>query len=374
MRKGAQLGFALIVATTLWMVRRESLQGEHSAWLPRSGPAPPPLNLRPHPSGLTIALAIPATRRHVELFLEHSLLRYLQGTVWPDEVLISAAQADEIDPFILASLRARYSHIFPRFELLAHSGKRSSGFNRNEAGQLARSDIVIFADADDPPHPQRLEVLTTLFEKKPELLMAHHHWSCNSSRFAPLNASRLSDPSVLVDVDELSAAHAAALLDAGLAGPFPPSERLLFDDFPVYGTHLEGERGTFMLTGQPALRRSVLSAGFRFPDFHGGEDKVFSWNVVGRLGRSVVLTDELACYSSREACSCPVLAPLHDGRSVDGLLGPLARDGWLVWSIRALRLAAAVFAVLAFRAWRESPDHGVDPSYSRVLASSESAS
>jgi glycosyltransferase involved in cell wall biosynthesis len=41
----------------------------------------------------------------------------------------------------------------------------TAGANRNRGSAIARGDVLIYQDADDLPHPQRVEIIAGLFEK-----------------------------------------------------------------------------------------------------------------------------------------------------------------------------------------------------------------
>lgn len=311
------LGWMCVYACAVLVLVRTAIHGipfEHLRAL-RLGQG---YNPRPHRSGLRSALILPCTRAHFEIHLELSLLQYMEGTVWPDEVIVSVSEAEALDPWLLASLRERYSQLFARFVIITFEGPRSSGFNRQAASELAEADILVYADADDPAHPQRLDVLLAHFALRAadELVMVHHRWTCNASTFRRLDtsAARLLDKGGYLSAGELLAAHANASFKSGLAEPDGVSPAEMLQTMPVYASTL-GARGAYVLTGQPAIRRSVLSA-VQWPDWHGGEDKVFSWTVVARLGRSIVIFDELACYSSLHQCWCPIT--LHAWPPVHG--------------------------------------------------------
>ncbi len=116
---------------------------------------------RMEPLQMKVSVIIPCAGKHFEL-LPNLLDLYRQQTCLPDEVVISLSsietlKAEEIDalenspwPFKVSILRAE--------------GKQSPGLNRNIAVSHATGDVIISQDADDLPHPQRVEIIKYMFE------------------------------------------------------------------------------------------------------------------------------------------------------------------------------------------------------------------
>lgn len=100
----------------------------------------------------TVSVVVPCAHVHVQHL--SGLLAALQAqTRRPDQIIfaVSGGQAAE-----LPTLDA---------EVIHSPQKHTAGSNRNRGGVAARGDVVVYQDADDLPHPQRIEIVAALFEK-----------------------------------------------------------------------------------------------------------------------------------------------------------------------------------------------------------------
>ena len=121
---------------------------------------------------LKVSVIIPCSPKHVKHL--YSLLKiYESQTVLPDEVIISISELRTVDSSILNSLKKEkwmFSVVF-----LQSERKMFAGENRNNACKHARGDIFICQDADDLPHPQRIEIIKYFFEKFEVDHLLHHY-------------------------------------------------------------------------------------------------------------------------------------------------------------------------------------------------------
>ncbi len=120
-----------------------------------------PLQARPQRVHLTTTVIIPCTPKHfVHIYplLEH----YANQTTLPDEVVISLSYAHQANPWELMRVKEK-QWPFP-VQVLEHTGKKTAGQNRNWAFKQARGDIIVSQDADDIPHPKRIEIVKHFFE------------------------------------------------------------------------------------------------------------------------------------------------------------------------------------------------------------------
>lgn len=117
---------------------------------------------REEPLELKTSVIIPCTAnhfQHIGLLLE----RYAEQTQVPDEVVISLSQVELLAEEVVAAVEMG---AWPfRVQILRHIGKRSAGMNRNLACKIASGDLFLCQDADDLPHPQRVEIVKFFFER-----------------------------------------------------------------------------------------------------------------------------------------------------------------------------------------------------------------
>lgn len=116
----------------------------------------------PLKDSISLSIIIPCYHKHaIHLY---PLLRLLETqTVLPDEVIISLSQSGLVGSNIFNTLMHE-KWAFP--VKLIHSKHRFfAGRNRNIACQYASGDIFMGQDADDLPHPRRVEIVKHFFKR-----------------------------------------------------------------------------------------------------------------------------------------------------------------------------------------------------------------
>ena len=108
------------------------------------------------------SIIVPCHPAHAP-YLYNLLKCYEKQTVLPTEVVISLSEADRVDNDLIKRLQEK-KWAFP-VKLILNEQKLYAGENRNKACESAIGDVFICQDADDIPHPQRVEVIRYLFQK-----------------------------------------------------------------------------------------------------------------------------------------------------------------------------------------------------------------
>lgn len=223
--------------------------------------------------GLSISVAVPCYYRHF-CYLEGLLAALEQQTHLPDEVIVSLSQVEHLDPKAIDSLEHRP---YPfTVVILRREGIWSQGPNRAAAGLAASGSIVSYIDADDLPHPQRLEALHRLFEQNPSV---HIAWTGHA--YCPGN-SVCCEPAIPWHSETDYMAMRFSL--EGLPISFVNKVQLI--DWPS-GLH----------NGSPALRRWVLHAMHPlWTELKNGEDLEFNGRVLDRYGPGLLIRLPLLHY------------------------------------------------------------------------------
>ena len=118
---------------------------------------------------LRSSVIIPCHSVHA-VYLEELLCNLEKQTLQPDEVVISLSDFRHVPKNIMYRLKkSRWN--FP-VTIITSDAVLFAGQNRNLACRYAKGDIIICQDADDLPHPQRIEIITYFFEHyDPDLIM-----------------------------------------------------------------------------------------------------------------------------------------------------------------------------------------------------------
>ncbi len=104
-----------------------------------------------------ITVVIPCIPKHFSN-LDNILDAFKVGTKQPDEIIVALSESGSIDKSQLDSLLSKGIKLVTIAEL------GSSARNRQNGSNIATGDIIIYQDADDLPHPRRVEITSWLFD------------------------------------------------------------------------------------------------------------------------------------------------------------------------------------------------------------------
>lgn len=131
---------------------------------------------------LKVSVIVPCYYKHAQHLV--SLLElYEQQVVLPDDVVISISEVHKVEPYILKELETRIWK-FPVKVLMSEQVKYA-GENRNIACANAIGDIFICQDADDVPHPQRVQIIKYFFENYKVDHLMHGHFELDGKKEVP---------------------------------------------------------------------------------------------------------------------------------------------------------------------------------------------
>lgn len=117
-------------------------------------------------------IIIPCHYRHFQHVYD-LLVHYENQSVLPDEVVISLSESQNVP-------RDQIERVMNEpwafsVTILESSEKLTASQNRNLASLNSTGDLLICQDADDLPHPQRVEIIHTIFEQF-EVEHLLHYW------------------------------------------------------------------------------------------------------------------------------------------------------------------------------------------------------
>jgi glycosyltransferase involved in cell wall biosynthesis len=117
-----------------------------------------------------ISVVIPCSYKHAPYL--YSLLEFYEcQTQLPDEVVISLSEIQRVSDNLQEQIK-KQQWAFP-VKLITTNAKKYAGDNRNIACSHAQGDIFVCQDADDLPHPQRLEIISFFFTTQPVNQVLH---------------------------------------------------------------------------------------------------------------------------------------------------------------------------------------------------------
>ena len=143
---------------------------------------------------LRTSVIVPCHHRHFVL-LEGLFAAYAEQTRVPDEVVVAVSEWGRVDPGVVERVEGREWPFLVVW--VRQKGRAPPGRNRNDACAASSGDLLICQDADDLPHPQRVEVIAKLFEEN-ELDHLLHYWLPEEGVFSPVDVGGLMGESVRV--------------------------------------------------------------------------------------------------------------------------------------------------------------------------------
>ena len=132
------------------------------------------------------SLVIQATNGNFS-YLKCILSHYRDGTIKPDQVVISLSNAHLVKKKQIEDLEKKFEGVFKDLKILQHNKVMVQGPNRDAASMAADHEIIISNDADDIPHPQRIEVIKYFFENYDIMHLNHSYQTKNETTFVPVN-------------------------------------------------------------------------------------------------------------------------------------------------------------------------------------------
>lgn len=130
---------------------------------------------------LKTSIIIPCYYKHVDC-LDFLLEQYANQTTLPDEVVVVVSQADKVESSVLRALQEQSWPYMLQF--ITTNKVQFAGQNRNTGCKHARGDVFILQDADDLPHPQRVEIIKYFFEHFEVDHLMHGYFEVGSSKRA----------------------------------------------------------------------------------------------------------------------------------------------------------------------------------------------
>lgn len=132
------------------------------------------------------SIIIPCHYRHFQ-YIDKLLRLYEQQTVLPLEIIIVLCEYKKLNNNQITAIENnKYAY---DLKIIKIEKKSPAGNNRYIGSKESRGNIIIFQDADDIPHSQRIEMIEYFFKKYPDIMHICHGYSrfVISKRYNPSN-------------------------------------------------------------------------------------------------------------------------------------------------------------------------------------------
>lgn len=207
-----------------------------------------------------LSVIIPCHPEHFPL-LDPLFQTFADGTSLPDEIVVSLSLADRIPAAEIAALPEK-GWPFP-VVIVTTPKHQAPGKNRNSACAASIGDVIVCQDADDLPHPQRIEAVRYLFENF-QIDHLLHQWLPSDGTFRPFaiqgleNECRYYRSYMQIDLDFIhngSVCFSRAILDKVKWNPI-----LTIDEDSIFNRHASSFFPNHFVLPQPLIRyRGELS-------------------------------------------------------------------------------------------------------------------
>src|SRR3990167_10257986 len=215
------------------------------------------LEPREKPIHLKTSVIVPCHKNHIP-YLSDLLKTLSEQTCLPDEIVIALTKSQITSvPEIPKELPFHVELVLLERQFPSHA--------RNAACEKCSGDLIICQDADDIPHPQRIEIIKHLFEQY-HLDFLIHRWIPSSEQFSPYEINH----SITKTYDIHS---------------YSP-------DFEICSSHHTFDR---VHSGNPAFLKKIFNK-VKWPERYTGEDVHFNTQVFRFFPKKVILDENLVMY------------------------------------------------------------------------------
>lgn len=122
-----------------------------------------------------ISIVIPCYPPHIK-YLRSTLNDIINQTLVPKEVILAISGINkllETDIFNKFNEQLKSKNII--FKIVSTNLHQYAGINRNMGAQLADNEFIMFIDADDNIHPQKIEITKYYLDKYNPNVLIHNH-------------------------------------------------------------------------------------------------------------------------------------------------------------------------------------------------------
>lgn len=202
-------------------------------------------------------------------------------TCLPGEVIVALSETSEKDGSVLEKKYSKYPF---SVKFCVIGGKQFAGQNRNRGARLAAHDVLVFCDADDECHPQKIEITKNVFLKYDPKLFLHgfKRDGCGFEKYGK---------------DKIPFVFSRQLMDFTFGNPPKrDNSKFIFIDRPAEGKWIEGAHPHH---GYATVRRDVFEE-VEYNDLRIGEDTTFCLDVLWKFKSAVYADISLVNYRYAE--------------------------------------------------------------------------
>lgn len=235
---------------------------------------------------MKISIFIPTIPNHIK-YLDKLFHYIYDSTVIPDEVIMSVSDYNKCDKNIINTIENKY-----KINIIKHDKIMLAGPNRQVSKDSCFGDIIMYQDADDLPHRQRVEIVKYFFEKYDIVHLNHSYLPNNTLDFK------------IDNYDDIKMINSQEIFDK-----YFPSN-VLENCINYCGAYGSGFNLPFH-AGVPCIKKEVLdvvkwkdrdeltySPSWNIKSFKGAEDYEFCMETLYHFNKSILIDSKIYSYTT----------------------------------------------------------------------------
>lgn len=232
---------------------------------------------------------IPCHNKHT-VFIPNIISCLSASSVKPDEVLFSISSYQENSK--LDDIREQIASLGIKTNFFLHKEIKNAAQNRNILASNASGDLLIFQDADDMFHPQRIECIQYCFDNFDICHLAHSYEFTKAKTFNELNFKTLNMGSIKYFLmnkvyDDVFFDKFISHIQSGHYG-VPNKKKKLTEDFPIHNGSISISKEVFEEIKWKEDKNKFLIA----------EDQDFNYEVYYNFNKSMLLYENVYFYNT----------------------------------------------------------------------------
>lgn len=231
---------------------------------------------------------IPCHNKHT-IFIPNIISCLSASSVKPDEVLFSISSYEESSK--LDGLQEQIASLGIKINFLLHKETKNAAQNRNILASHASGELLIFQDADDMFHPQRIECIQYCFKHFDICHLAHSYEftkakTFNEIHFKNINMNNIKYFLMNKIYDDVFFDKFISHIQNGHYG-VPNKKKKLTEDFPIHNGSISINKEVFEEIKWKEDRNKFLIA----------EDQDFNYEVYYNFNKSMLLYENIYFYN-----------------------------------------------------------------------------
>ena len=225
-------------------------------------------------------IAIPCIERHLGN-LDNLLSSVVKGTVLPDEVIIAAFHIlKEEQHIIIDRLLDKFKNYF-ELKIIKETETKDRQESRNfliPYLQRSQSDLILWHDADDTQHPQRIEIIKRFFKEQDIVHLCHAYRTGKEKEIGNIDFDTIR----CISSEQMHQCY---------------NEKFLNYDNINWGTFAFGYGFDMPITaGSCCVKKEVLEK-IKFTHEYPGEDSKFCFDILKHFKKTILIDAKIYNYN-----------------------------------------------------------------------------